>query len=67
MSQEGNKYVQLNYKDEIAVVKVDAKNAKVNTLSREMFPEFTSVFDEVSKNDAVKGIVNYPIYNLILP
>jgi len=57
MSQEGNKYVQLNYKDEIAVVKVDAKNAKVNTLSREMFPEFTSVFDEVSKNDAVKGVV----------
>ncbi len=52
-----NKYVQVSYKDEIAVVKIDAKNAKVNTLSREMFPEFTSVFEEVSNNDACKGIV----------
>jgi len=50
-------FVQLNIKDDIAVVKIDAKNAKVNTLSRDMFPEFTAAFEEVSKNDAVKGVV----------
>ena len=50
-------FVQLNIKDGIAVVKIDAKNAKVNTLSRDMFPEFTAAFEEVSKNDAVKGVV----------
>ena len=29
----------------------------MNSLSREMFPEFTSVMDEVSKNDNVKAVV----------
>jgi enoyl-CoA hydratase/long-chain 3-hydroxyacyl-CoA dehydrogenase len=57
MSSTEHKYVHLNYKDDIAVVKIDAKDAKVNTLSREMLPEFVSVFDECSKNDAVKAIV----------
>lgn len=52
-----NKHVHLNYKDEIAVVKIDSVDAKVNTLGREMFPEFTSVFEEVQNNDAVKGVV----------
>ena len=39
------------------MLKIDSPNAKVNTLSREMFPEFISAFDEVSKSDNVKGIV----------
>ena len=39
------------------MVKIDTPNAKVNTLSREMFPEFVSAFEEASKNDKVKGIV----------
>lgn len=52
-----NNFVQLNIKDDIAVVKIDAKNAKVNTLSRDMFPEFTAAFEEVTKNDDVKGVV----------
>jgi hypothetical protein len=52
-----NDYVHLSYKDEIAVVKIDAKSSKVNTLSREMLPEFITVFDEISKNDAIKGIL----------
>jgi len=54
---DGNKYVHLSYNDDIAVVKIDAKDAKVNTLSRAMLPEFASAFEQLSKNDAVKGIV----------
>ena len=57
MNASGNRYVQLSYKDDIAVVKIDAKDAKVNTLSREMLPEFTSVFELVAKNSDVKGVV----------
>lgn len=52
-----NNYVHLNITDNIAVVKVDAKDAKVNTLSREMMPEFEKVFEEVQNNDSVKGVV----------
>jgi len=57
MNQSGNKYVQLSYKDEVAVVKIDDKNAKVNTLNTGLLPEFTSVFDEISNNDTVKSVV----------
>jgi enoyl-CoA hydratase/long-chain 3-hydroxyacyl-CoA dehydrogenase len=41
----------------VAIVKIDSPNVKVNSLSREMFPEFTSVMDEVSKNENVKAVV----------
>ena len=51
------KHIKLNVKEDVAVVKIDAQNAKVNTLSREMFPEFISVMDEVAKNDKVKSVV----------
>jgi len=51
------KHIKVAYKDEIAVIKIDSPNSKVNTLSREMFPEFISAFDEVNANANVKGIV----------
>lgn len=51
------KHIKVELKDDIAVLRIDSPNAKVNTLSRELFPEFTSAFNEVSKNDKVKGIV----------
>lgn len=51
------KHIQLNYKDDIAVIKIDTPNAKVNTLSREMFPEFTSALEEVNKNEKCRGVV----------
>lgn len=50
-----NDYVHLSYKDEIAVVKIDDKKSKVNTLNREMLPEFVKVFNEISNNDTIKG------------
>jgi len=51
------KNIKLNIKDDIAVVRIDAQNAKVNTLSKDMFPEFVSVMNEVNKNENVKGVV----------
>lgn len=57
ISMASNNHIKLSYRDDIAIVKVDAANAKVNTLSREMFPEFTAAFDEISKNDKCKGAV----------
>lgn len=47
----------MNYKDEVAIIKIDSPNVKVNTLSREMFPEFQSAFKETSQNEKVKAIV----------
>ncbi len=41
----------------MAVIKIDSPDAKVNTLSREMFPEFASAFAECQANEQVKGIV----------
>ncbi len=38
-------------------MKIDSPNAKVNTLSRELLPEFVSAFHEAQSNDKVKGIV----------
>lgn len=57
MTASTGKIIKLSYQDDIAVVKVDTPNAKVNTLSREMFPEFTAAFDEIAKNDKCKGVV----------
>jgi len=57
MSATERKNIHLSLNDDIAVVKIDAQNAKVNTLSREMFPEFISVMGEVNKNEKVKGVV----------
>lgn len=51
------KHIQIQYKGDIAVLKIDSPDTKVNTLSREMFPEFVSAFDECNRNDQVKGIV----------
>ena len=51
------KHIKVSYKDEVAVIKFDTPNAKVNSLSRELIPEFESVFQEVSKNDNVKAVV----------
>ena len=51
------KHIKLSYSGEVAVIKFDSPNAKVNSLSRELIPEFDSVFAEVSKNDNCKAIV----------
>ena len=54
---EDRKHISVSYKDDIAVIKIDSPGAKVNTLGREMFPEFVSVFNEANANEKVKGIV----------
>jgi enoyl-CoA hydratase/long-chain 3-hydroxyacyl-CoA dehydrogenase len=51
------KHIKLNVQDDIAVIKIDSPDAKVNTLSRELFPEFASAFHEAQANEKVKGIV----------
>ena len=51
------KHIKIKYNNDVAVIKIDSPNAKQNTLSKELFPEFTTAFQEVSKNDSVKGIV----------
>ncbi len=51
------KYIEMKLKGDIAVIKIDIKSAKQNTLNREMLPEFASAFEEATKNDKVKGIV----------
>lgn len=39
------------------MLRIDSPNAKVNTLSRELFPEFVGAFNEANANDKVKAIV----------
>jgi enoyl-CoA hydratase/long-chain 3-hydroxyacyl-CoA dehydrogenase len=57
MASNDRKYIQMNLKNDIAVIKIDIKDAKQNTLNRELLPEFASVFDEATNNENVKGIV----------
>jgi len=47
----------VSYQNDVAVIKIDSPNSKVNTLNRDLFPEFTSVLQEVSKNDSIKSAV----------
>ena len=51
------KHIQIKYQDEIGVIKIDTPNAKVNSLGIELFPEFTSAFDELTASDKCKAIV----------
>uniref|UniRef100_H2ZB01 enoyl-CoA hydratase n=1 Tax=Ciona savignyi TaxID=51511 RepID=H2ZB01_CIOSA len=43
--------------DDIAVVRLDKANSKMNTLSKELMEEFEEVFNEIQRNKAVKGAV----------
>lgn len=56
MTQD-NKHIKLEHKNNVAIIRIDTPNAKVNTLSKELFPEFTATFEKVSKDDSVKAIV----------
>lgn len=51
------KYLSYRVEDNIAVVKFDEKDAKVNTLSRGTMDEFREVYKEISSKPDVKGIV----------
>ncbi|OWF52016.1 Trifunctional enzyme subunit alpha, mitochondrial [Mizuhopecten yessoensis] len=50
-------HLKYEVKQDVAVVKFDSPNSKVNTLSRDVQTEFTQVFKEVSENPDVKSIV----------
>ncbi|XP_038057492.1 trifunctional enzyme subunit alpha, mitochondrial-like [Patiria miniata] len=52
-----NKHVSYDVKDEIAVVRMNSPDSKVNTLSREFNSEIESIMGEIWQNDAVKGVV----------
>uniref|UniRef100_H2ZAZ9 Trifunctional enzyme subunit alpha, mitochondrial n=1 Tax=Ciona savignyi TaxID=51511 RepID=H2ZAZ9_CIOSA len=51
------KNLNVDYQDDIAVVRLDKANSKMNTLSKELMEEFEEVFNEIQRNKAVKGAV----------
>jgi len=51
------KHIKLSIENDVAVIKFDSPNAKVNSLSRELMPEFDAVFSECQNNAAVRAIV----------
>ncbi|MBA3581634.1 MAG: fatty acid oxidation complex subunit alpha FadJ [Gammaproteobacteria bacterium] len=53
---EKNLTVEINARA-IAVITVDVPNEKMNVLNRAFLDEFSAVFDELTNNAAVKGIV----------
>ncbi|KAG8122959.1 putative Trifunctional enzyme subunit alpha protein [Naja naja] len=50
-------HVNYDIKEDVAVVRFNSPNSKVNTLSREMQSEFVDVMKEIWSNDAVKSAV----------
>ena len=56
-ASSSNKHIHLSYAGDVAVIKFDTPGAKVNSLSRELMPEFRAVFDEVNGNAQCKSIV----------
>uniref|UniRef100_A0A670YXD6 Trifunctional enzyme subunit alpha, mitochondrial n=1 Tax=Pseudonaja textilis TaxID=8673 RepID=A0A670YXD6_PSETE len=50
-------YVNYDIKEDVAVVRFNSPNSKVNTLSREMQTEFVDIMQEIWNNDAVKSAV----------
>uniref|UniRef100_A0A0K0EFI9 Trifunctional enzyme subunit alpha, mitochondrial n=2 Tax=Strongyloides stercoralis TaxID=6248 RepID=A0A0K0EFI9_STRER len=53
----GQSAVSYTVKDDIAVVKMDLPNSKQNVLNESLTEGFNKVFDEIEKNDLIKGIV----------
>ncbi|CAF1265328.1 unnamed protein product, partial [Didymodactylos carnosus] len=51
------KNIQVEYKDDIAVVKFNQENSKVNTLSKDLMNEFSPLFQHLQNDSKVKGIV----------
>ncbi|XP_069461679.1 trifunctional enzyme subunit alpha, mitochondrial isoform X2 [Ambystoma mexicanum] len=50
-------HVNYEVKGDVAVVRFNTPNSKVNTLSKEMQSEFAEIMDEVWANDAVRSAV----------
>ncbi|XP_062891995.1 trifunctional enzyme subunit alpha, mitochondrial-like [Mobula hypostoma] len=50
-------HVNYEVKNDVAVVRFNTPNSKVNTLSQKLQSEFTDVMNEVWANDAVRSIV----------
>ncbi|KAM4695094.1 trifunctional enzyme subunit alpha, mitochondrial [Discoglossus pictus] len=50
-------HVNYEVKDDVAVVRFNTPNSKVNTLSKQLQAEFSEVMDEIWANDAVQGAV----------
>ncbi|NXS54332.1 ECHA enzyme, partial [Brachypteracias leptosomus] len=50
-------HVSYDVKGDVAVVRFNTPNSKVNTLSRQMNSEFTDVMNEIWANEAVKSAV----------
>ncbi|XP_073418112.1 trifunctional enzyme subunit alpha, mitochondrial [Dendrobates tinctorius] len=50
-------HVNYEVKKDVAVVRFNSPNSKVNTLSRQLQSEFTDVMNEIWANDAVKSAV----------
>uniref|UniRef100_A0A0N4ZF08 Trifunctional enzyme subunit alpha, mitochondrial n=1 Tax=Parastrongyloides trichosuri TaxID=131310 RepID=A0A0N4ZF08_PARTI len=49
--------VSYTVKDEIAVIKMDIPDSKQNVLNESLTSGFDKVFEEISNNDSVKGVV----------
>lgn len=56
-STAANKYVRVEVKDGIAIVRLDAQDAKVNTLSKALQSEFEAVLRQVEGDSGVKAAV----------
>ncbi|XP_064626049.1 trifunctional enzyme subunit alpha, mitochondrial-like [Lineus longissimus] len=56
-AQAARKYFSVTLQDDVAVVKIDTPDSKVNTLSLALQDEFVSVFNEVQSNPAVSSAV----------
>ncbi|NXU54876.1 ECHA enzyme, partial [Turnix velox] len=50
-------HVSYDIKGDVAVVRFNAPNSKVNTLSKQLSAEFTEVLNEIWSNEAVKSAV----------
>ncbi|XP_078489050.1 trifunctional enzyme subunit alpha, mitochondrial [Ciona intestinalis] len=51
------KHMNIDYQDDVAVVRLDKANAKMNTLSTEVMTEFQDIFNEIQRNKSVKAAV----------
>uniref|UniRef100_A0A0K0F5C5 Trifunctional enzyme subunit alpha, mitochondrial n=1 Tax=Strongyloides venezuelensis TaxID=75913 RepID=A0A0K0F5C5_STRVS len=56
-SSTGQGAVTYTVKDDIAVVKMDLPGEKQNVLNESLTSGFNKVFDEINKNDSIKGVV----------
>ncbi|XP_071117488.1 trifunctional enzyme subunit alpha, mitochondrial-like [Haliotis cracherodii] len=50
-------HFKIDVKRDVAVVRIDSPNSKVNTLSAEVQSEFLEVLNEVQNNSSVRGVV----------